>query len=317
MSVYTDLRGPELEDFLSRYNVGQLLDFVGIADGIENSNYFITTDQGRFVLTLFEHEQDNHGLHYCLALMAYLSEQAIPSARPMCDVSRNYLGTLKNKPTALVERLRGASVSSPSLGQCQIIGTTLATMHVAAQSYPAFRKNERGRDWHVETAAQIRDHLPAADQALLDTELAFLQAFDFGRCPQGVIHADLFRDNVLFEGSRLSGLIDFYYAHNGSLLYDLAVTVCDWCFNSDAVFEEAKAHALVGAYATTRVVAVNETEAWLPCLRSAGLRFWLSRLKDRLYPRGGQLTHIKDPDPFKAILQACHRDTELLLSVWH
>ena len=180
-----------------------------------------------------------------------------------------------------------------------MVGQTLGAMHQATQSYAATRENERGWAWHAATAAQIRSHLDPADQSLLDRELAFIPNFDFGRCKQGVIHADLFRDNVLFDGAKLSGLIDFYYAHSGPLIYDLAVTVCDWCFSSEAVFDQACAGALVDAYSSTRVVNAVEIEAWLPSLRRAGLRFWLSRLKDQLFPRDGQLSHVKDPNPFK------------------
>lgn len=317
MSVYTNLSASELQDFLRLYRVGQLQDFVGVADGIENSNYFVTTDQGRFVLTLFEQATvDRDGLRYCLGLMAFLSEQSVPSAHPIRDANGNYLGVLKGKPAALVERLGGVSVEAPDLEHCRVIGATLGAMHAAARSYPETRENERGWAWHASTATQTRIHLSASEQTLLDSELAFMRRFDFNRCPQGVIHADLFRDNVLFEGPTLSGLIDFYYAHNGPLIYDVAVTVCDWCFSSTAVFDRTRAGALIGAYASTRVVTATEIEAWLPCLRAAGLRFWLSRLKDQLFPREGQITHIKDPSPFKAVLQACHRDSDELQSVW-
>ncbi len=315
MAVYTKLSRTEVEDFLSGYRVGQLLDFVGVEAGIENSNYFVTTNLGKFVLTLFEHASID-GLNYCLELMAFLSERSLPSPRPVRDATGKYLGILKDKPAALVKRLDGASIDVPGLEQCRLVGKTLGAMHQAAQSYPATRENERGWAWHRATASQIRGRLPQADQTLLDSELRFVPRFDFTCCSQGVIHADLFRDNVLFDGPKLSGLIDFYYAHRGALIYDLAVTVCDWCFTSEAVFSRDSACALVGAYSSTRVISDAEIEAWLPSLRAAGLRFWLSRLKDQLFPRDGQLTHVKDPNPFKGVLQCCESQPDQLQSVW-
>jgi homoserine kinase type II len=316
MSVYTKLSDPELDTFLSTYLVGQVLDFEGIEAGIENSNYFVTTDQGRFVLTIFE-QASVGGLKYCLELMAFLSDRALPSPRPIADARGEYLTTLKSKPAALVERLGGASIDTPGLEQCRLVGKTLGAMHQATQSYPPTRENERGPDWHAVTAAQIRGYLNPADKSLLDREMAFNTSFDFNYCKRGVVHADLFRDNVLFDGPKLSGLIDFYYAHSGPLIYDLAVTVCDWCFgNAETVFDQACAKALVDAYSRTRVVDAIEIEAWLPSLRAAGLRFWLSRLKDQIFPRHGHLTHIKDPTPFKTVLQHCQRHSDQLQSVW-
>tara|TARA_Y100000588_G_scaffold366410_1_gene432098 strand:+ start:954 stop:1631 length:678 start_codon:yes stop_codon:yes gene_type:complete len=224
---------------------------------------------------------------------------------------------VKNKPAALVERLGGASIDKPGIEHCRLVGKTLGAMHNAAQSYPATRENERGRAWRAVTAEQIRGHLNTADKSLLDREMVFSKSFDFSYCKRGVVHADLFRDNVLFEGPKLSGLIDFYYAHSGSLIYDLAVTVSDWCFGSDeTVFNQPCAKALVQAYSETRVVDTMEIEAWLPSLRAAGLRFWLSRLKDQLFPRHGHLTHIKDPAPFKTVLQHCQLHSDQLQSVW-
>ncbi len=315
MSVYTKVIASELRDYLRRYRVGALREFVGIADGIENSNYFVTTEDGRYVLTLFEHAS-GEGLRYCLSLMAYLAEHTVPCAHPIADDAGDFLQTLNGKPAALVERLGGVSVSNPRIEHCREIGISLGAMHTSAQTYQDHRENERGFEWHASTAARVRDHLPLPEQRLLDTELEFLRCFDFGACSQGVIHADLFRDNVLFEGPRLSGLIDFYYAHNGPLIYDLAVTVSDWCFSPDGVFDTARAITLVDAYASQRSISGVEKNAWIPCLRAAGLRFWLSRLYDQLFQRDGEITHVKDPNPFKAILQVCRDRGDQLQSVW-
>jgi homoserine kinase type II len=314
MSVYTKVTASELESFLRRYTVGALRDHAGIAEGIENTNYFVTTDQGRFVLTLFE-QTGAEELPYCLDLMAFLAEHAIPSAHPLADGAGEYLQHLKGRPAVLVRRLNGASIARPGRDHCRVIGSTIGRMHKVGLTYHATRENERGVVWHANTAMTIRGRLNPADRALLDAELDHRRRFDFDRLPQGVIHADLFRDNVLFEGHTLTGLIDFYYAHRGPLIYDLAVTVSDWCFAADG-FDADRAAAMVRAYAAQRPVAAMEIDAWLDCLRAAGLRFWLSRLRDQIFPRGGEITHIKDPGPFKAVLQACHRQAHELQSVW-
>jgi len=315
MSVYTKVSTSELRNYLRQYRVGALREFVGIADGIENSNYFVTTEDGRFVLTLFE-QASVAGLRYCLSLMAYLAEHAVPCAHPIPDDSGDFLRTLNGKPAALVERLDGVSVADPSIEHCRAIGISLGALHSSAQSYQGHRENERGLTWHTNTAGRVRNHLPLPEQRLLDAELEFLRCFDFGRCSQGVIHADLFRDNALFEGPVLAGLIDFYYAYNGPLIYDLAVTVSDWCFSSDGVLDIGRARTLVNAYASKRAITDAEKSAWIPCLRAAGLRFWLSRLHDRQFRRQGELTHVKDPNPFRAILESCRDRGDHLLSVW-
>ncbi len=315
MSVYTKVSTSELRNYLRRYRVGVLREFVGIADGIENSNYFVTTEDGRYVLTLFEHAS-GEGLRYCLSLMAYLAEHAVPCAHPIADDAGDFLHTLNGKPAALVERLDGVSVANPRIEHCREIGISLGALHTSAQFYQDHRENERGLAWHAITASRVRNHLSLSEQRLLDTELEFLRRFDLGNCSQGVIHADLFRDNALFEGPRLAGLIDFYYAHNGPLIYDLAVTVSDWCFSSDGLLDIGRAQTLVNAYGSKRTITDVEKSAWIPCLRAVGLRFWLSRLHDRLFQRHGELTHVKDPDAFKAIIEACRDRGDQLQSVW-
>jgi len=315
MSVYTNVTTIELEAFLRRYEVGGLRDFAGIEAGIENTNYFVTTDQGRYVLTLFERTAAEE-LPFCLGLMAFLADHSIPSAHPIACREGSYVQTFKGKPAALVLRLPGVSVADPDPAHCRVIGATIGRMHKVTQTYALARENERGLTWHERTAAMVRDRLDPVDGARLDIELDFRRRFDFSRLPHGVIHADLFRDNALFSGHSLAGLIDFYYAHTGPLLYDLAVTVADWCFDPHGRVDTAKARAMAGAYADQRTVTEIEVDAWLPCLRAAGLRFWLSRLRDQLFPRDGEITHIKDPGPFKAVLQACHAQEQELRSVW-
>ncbi len=315
MSVYTDISVSELDGFLRRYSVGALRDYAGITDGIENTNYFVTTDAGRFVLTLFE-STTAEALPYCLSLMAFLAERAVPCAHPVADREGRYLQDFKDKPAALVQRLNGVSVKQPDREHCRILGATIGRMHQIAQAYSGSRENERGAVWREATAALIRDQLGPEDRATLDTEIAFQRNFNSGILPHGVIHADLFRDNALFQGHALTGLIDLYYSHTGPLIYDLAVAVSDWCFGDAGRFDTTAARAMVQGYTLERPLGVVEREAWLACLRAAGLRFWLSRLKEQQFPRGGAITHIKDPEPFKAVIEACHSNPSQLASIW-
>lgn len=301
MSVYTTIERDELEDFLQHYPVGQLLDYEGISAGIENTNYFVDTEQGRFVLTIFE-SLSRDELPYFLDLMAHLAEHDVPSAHPKADNEGHYLRELKQKPAALVQRLIGASVDQPSSKQCAALGEALAHLHVVGQSFSGNRDNERGPHWWHETARAVMPFLSDDEQQLLKAELHFQRQHEHDNLPRGVIHADLFRDNALFDGDELTGLIDFYYACNDVLLYDVAVTVNDWCTNPDGSLDQSRVEALLGAYQQERPFTGEEQQSWPVMLRAGALRFWLSRLQDKYFPREGEITHIKDPDVFKQIL---------------
>lgn len=315
MSVYTVVEQGELEAFLNNYALGELIDYQGISAGIENTNYFVTTSEKPLVLTLFEnHTADELG--YFLDLMAFLAEHGIPSAHPIADNDGHYLRELNGKPAAFVMRLSGGGVEQPSVAQCRALGEALGRMHVAGQSFEGHRDNDRGPHWWATTRDAVFDKLSADDQALLDEELAFQRGHRFDRLPRGVIHADLFRDNALFEGDSLTGLIDFYYACNDVLLYDVAVTVNDWCSNDSGELDEAKVLALLGAYKAARPFTEDEADAWPVMLRAGALRFWLSRLQDMHFPREGELTHIKDPNVFRTILTARKAQSGLLEELW-
>ncbi len=307
MSVYTEVSETALRRFLQAYTVGEPLACEGIADGIENTNYRVQTRDGRFVLTLFE-QTAAEDLPFCVGLMAALADHGIPSARPVADRNGRYLQTLEGKPALLVEHLPGKSIAQPSPRQCRALGDVLGQMHLFTATYPQQRVNERGRAWHVETAAAVRGCLGRGDRELLDRTLGNTLDVELSVLPQGVIHADLFRDNVLFEHDAPSGLIDFYYAHTGALIYDLAVVIADWCFNPDGTFLGERATAIVAGYARRRPPNAAERTAWLAVLRAAGLRFWLSREFDRHFPRDGVMTQTKDPAVFRAILVALERD---------
>jgi homoserine kinase type II len=301
MSVYTRVERSELEAFLLHYQLGHLVQFEGITAGIENTNYFVTTSTGEYVLTLFE-SLTNKELPYFLDLMAHLAEHQVPSAHPLPDEQNHYLRDLKNKPAALVQRLQGKNVDVATTAQCAALGKALGHLHVVGQQFTGYRENQRGPHWWVTTRDEILGKLSPSEQTLLQKELDFQQQHRHDALPVGVIHADLFRDNALFVGDTLTGIIDFYYACNDTLLYDVAVTVNDWCCAEKGSLDDAKLDAFLGAYQTERHFTLEEKHAWPVMLRAAALRFWLSRLKDKHFPREGEMTHIKDPNIFENIL---------------
>lgn len=302
MSVYTRVEAAEVAAFLRDYAVGELLELHGIADGIENTNYFVTTSGGRFVLTLFERQADSE-LEYFLELMVVLADHGLACPRPIMADDGTYLRHLAQRPTVLVERLDGRAVERPSATQCAAVGGALGRIHRIGRHVHRRRANERGPAWWRFTADALRAVLEAETMALIDDEIAFQAALDTERLPRGVIHADLFRDNALFEGERLSGVIDFYAACNDILLYDVAISLNDWCITPDGDFDDARARAFLAAYAESRPWAAGETGALPAMLRAAALRFWLSRLYDLHFPRAGEITHIKDPAHFERILR--------------
>jgi homoserine kinase type II len=301
MSVYTSIERDELVTFLDSYPVSELQGFEGISAGIENTNYFVTTRDGEYVLTLFEWLSWEE-LPYFLDLMAFLNEHSVPSAHPLADNDGRYLQTLKNKPAALVQRLPGTTVSQPTLEQCRALGRALGHLHTVGQEFTGQRENDRGTRWRQETAKRLYPKLGSKDAALLRDELLYQAQHGHPDLPRGVIHADLFRDNALFVDNRLTGIIDFYYACNDQLLYDVAVTVNDWCSDEDGALDEDRAAAVLSAYTRERCFTDAEKQMWAFMLRAAALRFWLSRLQDMHFPKEGEITHIKDPDVFRNIL---------------
>ena len=302
MSVYTEVSRDELVAFLNDYVVGDLVSYQGISDGIENTNYFVTTQQGEFVLTLFEQHEFSE-LDYFLGVMTFFYQQGIPSAHPAADKKGNYLKTLCGKPAALVMRLSGQGVDSiASIGQCQAIGEILGRMHIVGEKFDSRRATERGPDWRATIAKTVLPLLDSDSAKMLNEELAFQASYADLALPSGVTHSDLFRDNALFDGDELKGIIDFYYACDEYLLYDLAVAVNDWCVDENGVIEAERYHALIEAYSKQRSLTESEVDNWNLVLRAAALRFWLSRLQDQLFPREGELTQIKDPEAFLKIL---------------
>ncbi len=308
MAVFTPVSREQLELWLERYDLGRLRAFEGIASGIENTNFFVDTERGRFVLTLFERLTAQQ-LPFYLGLMHHLAERAIPCPDPVPDRSGQALGTLEGKPAALVTRLRGHSNMSPGPQHCAQVGEILARMHLAAADYGGTQPNLRGLPWWCETVPRVLPFLDAGQAALLREELAAQQAFAASAAhaalPESAVHADLFRDNVLFDGDRLGGVIDFYFAGRDTWLFDLAVTCNDWCVHdADGSFEPARLRALLDAYCAVRHPSDAEREAWPLMLRAAALRFWLSRLFDLHLPRPAEMVTPKDPAHFERVLRA-------------
>jgi len=307
MSVYTTVTADELRHWLRDYDIGELIDLQGISAGIENTNYFVTTSAGRYVLTLFE-KLTAQELPFYLNLMAHLAERGVPSAHPVASRGGGYLGTLNAKPAALVARLEGTDMTAPDADHCAAIGAVLARLHLAGQSYPAKMDNPRGPKWWKSVLPEILPFLPDSEAVLLQEEIRFQSLYRFSDLPRGAIHADLFRDNVLFKGGQVAGVIDFYFACTDALLYDVAIAVNDWCIDNNGALDAARSRAFLDAYAAVRPWTPIERGAWPVMLRAGALRFWVSRLYDFHLPRPGELTHAKDPGHFRCILELRIRD---------
>jgi homoserine kinase type II len=302
VAVFTPVSEAELAHWLRNYSLGELRACDPIEAGIENTNYFVTTTQGRYVLTLFERLPAAE-LPFYLELMAHLARHGIPCPAPIADLSDQYLGFLKGKPAALVTRLPGRSLEHPQTAHCAELGALLARMHLAGRSYSAFLENPRGPKWWRFAAREVARFLDDGQKQLLDAELAFQAEQRFPDLPRGAVHADLFRDNTLWEDGRISGVVDFYFAGVDCFLYDVAVCANDWCLDGPGL-EPERLRAFLAAYSAMRPFTALERAAWSAMLRAAALRFWLSRLYDLHLPRPGMLVHAHDPEQFRRILEA-------------
>lgn len=302
MSVYTSVTAADLAAFLIDYPLGALLAHRGIADGVENSNYFVDTERGSYVLTLFE-RLAAHELAPYLALMTHLAARGIPCPAPLADRHGQVLQQLNGRPAVLVPRLPGQWTAQPTPADCAAVGAVLGRMHLAVADFLPDWPNPRGARWRQQTGEHLLPLLAADDKRLLAEELAH-DAAPLPVLPGGVVHADLFRDNVLLAApGRIGGVIDFYFAGRDSFLFDLAVTVNDWCSEGDGRVQPARAAALLHAYAAERPFLPVEREVWGRVLCAAALRFWLSRLLDAHCPRPGESVTRRDPDEYRRILQ--------------
>ncbi len=310
MSVFTVVTPEQLAAWLKNYSIGSLVELEGIAAGIENTNYFVTTTHGRYVLTLFEKLTASE-LPFYMNLMSHLARHGIPCPQPIANLGNEFVGELNGKPASIVTCVPGADLKKVDARQCATIGGLLAELHLAGQSYAATMPNPRGAQWWAAAMPQVTPFLDARAASMLSSEVRF-QAQQPGNLPRGAIHADLFRDNVLWNAAQVGGIIDFYFACTDALLYDVAITVNDWCRTSGFTLDEQRAQALIGAYRSVRPFTAGERDAWPRMLRAGALRFWVSRLYDKYLPRPGTLVHAKDPANLQHLLeQHIAREAEL------
>ncbi|MDP2731526.1 MAG: homoserine kinase [Hoeflea sp.] len=298
MAVYTDVNEDQLRAFLKEYDVGTLLSYKGIAEGVENSNFLLRATGGTFILTLYEKRVNRDDLPFFIGLMDHLALKGLSCPLPVARRDGGHLGELAGRPAAMVSFLDGAWLRKPRPLHCREVGRALAAMHVAGGDFPIRRVNgltvvnwrplwEGSRDRADELQPGLKDEI--------DRELASLEKGWPGNLPEGVIHADLFPDNVFFIEDRLSGLIDFYFACNDFLAYDVAICLNAWCFEPDDAFNHTKGMALIDGYVSVRPLQPEEAQA-LPLLaRGAALRFFLTRLHDWLTTPAGALVVKKDP----------------------
>jgi homoserine kinase type II len=298
MAVYTDPGGEDLSAFLAGYDLGDLLAYKGIAEGVENSNFLVHTARGYFFLTLFEKRVAPRDLPFFLGLMEHLANCGLRCPQPVKSRSGAVIGTLAGRPAAIVTFLDGMSIRRPNAAHCAAVGEALARLHRAGADFPLARANALSVDgWRplYDTAATRADGVQPGLDTAIAAELGKLEAAWPRDLPQGVIHADLFPDNVFFLGARLSGLIDFYFACTDTLAYDVAICLNAWCFEPDHAYNVTKGRALLQAYGRTRALSADERTA-LPLLcRGAALRFLLTRLVDWLNVPPGALVKPKDP----------------------
>ena len=308
MAVFTEVSFDEAAALVARLSIGRLTGLQGIVAGIENTNYFLDTDRGRYVLTLFE-RLDATQLPFYLHLMKHLAERGIPVPAPQADAGGELLHRLRGKPAAVVDRLRGAHELAPGAAHCAQVGAMLARMHVAGLDYPRQQPNLRGLGWWRETAPLVRPFLDEGQRALLDGELALQEQLaataEWRALPGGPIHADLFRDNVMFdEDGALTGFFDFYFAGCDHFAYDLAICLNDWCIElASGRLDAARAAAFVAAYDGVRRLADAELALLPAMLRAGALRFWISRLWDLHLPREAALLQPHDPAHFERVLR--------------
>jgi homoserine kinase type II len=301
MSVYTRVETDELDAFLQRYSIGKLIKYAGITAGVTNTNYWLETQTGHYVLTLFEH-LDSVGLDYVLGLQHHLADKGVNCAAPIVDREGLFFSTLNHRPAAIINRIPGSVCRTPTVSQCHQIGLELARFHLAGLSYENQRSNSRGLSWCKSMSEQLCFVLDDADLSLINMVIEDFECSDLANLPKGSLHGDLFHDNALFDGDRLGGIIDFDYACNDYLAYDIAVTANDWCIDSDGALVAEKMSAFLGAYNEIRHLLACEYGALPIMLQVAALRFWLSRLYDKIFPLEGELTFVKDPNECRKML---------------
>jgi len=308
MAVFTPVTEEQAALLMSQLGLGELTELRGIEGGIENTNYFATTDLGDYVLTLFE--RLNHAqLPYYLYLMKHLAETGIPVPNPAANQDGDILHTLCDKPAVVVNRLLGKSQLAPDADHCAAVGAMMARMHLAGEDFNRSQPNLRGLAWWNNTVPVVLPYLDKDQASLLQSELAYqnhiAQGAAYQALPKGPVHADLFRDNVMFEGEKLTGFFDFYFAGNDTWLFDLSVCVNDWCIDlNSGEHAPERALAMLNAYQEVRPLRSAERQLLPAMLRAGALRFWISRLWDFHLPREASMLKPHDPTHFERVLRA-------------
>ena len=308
MAVFTPVTEEQAALLMSQLGLGELTELRGIEGGIENTNYFATTDLGNYVLTLFE--RLNHSqLPFYLYLMKHLAEKGIPVPNPAANSDGDILHTLCDKPAAVVNRLLGKSQLTPDAVHCAAVGAMMARMHLAGEDYNRSQPNLRGLAWWNDTVPVVLPYLEEDQARLLQSELAFqnhiAQGATYQALPKGPVHADLFRDNVMFDGEKLTGFFDFYFAGNDTWLFDLSVCMNDWCIDlNSGEHAPERALAMLNAYQEVRPLRSAERQLLPAMLRAGALRFWISRLWDFHLPREASMLKPHDPTHFERVLRA-------------
>ncbi|WP_394778620.1 homoserine kinase [Undibacterium sp.] len=307
MAVFTSVSLDDLGPWMTQFPLGKALAIKGIASGIENSNFFITTESGEYVLTIFENLSFEQ-LPFYLKLMRHLADRGVLVPAPIANAQGELVASLHGKPAAIVSKLEGSSQMSPLPAHCAEVGGMLARMHVAARDFPLYQPNLRALDWWQATTPVVMPFLSESNRELLRDEMQYQQAFaagpEYAAFERGPVHADLFRNNVMFDCDRLSGFFDFYFAGCDTWLFDVAVTINDWCIDvASGVLDQARVDAMLQAYHTVRPFTTAERSGWQAMLRAAALRFWLSRLYDYHLPRGAEMLTPHDPGHFERILR--------------
>jgi homoserine kinase type II len=307
MAVFTPVSLDDVATWLTNFHIGKPLAIKGISSGIENSNFFLTTETGEYVLTIFE-KLTFEQLPFYLHLMRHLAERGVLVPAPVPDKGGEILHRLHDKPASIVTKLEGHSQLSPGSQHCAAVGAMLAKMHLAAQDFPLQQPNLRGLQWWRETTPAVLSYIPQDAQNLLRAEMHAQEAFAaspiYHALPRGPVHADLFRNNVMFDGERLTGFFDFYFAGCDTWLFDVAVTVNDWCIDLESgALDARRTRAMLDAYHAARPFTAEERQAWPFALRAGALRFWLSRLYDYYLPREAEMLTPHDPTHFERILR--------------
>jgi homoserine kinase type II len=307
MAVFTSVTLEDLAPWMTQFPLGKALNIRGIASGIENSNFFIDTEQGEYVLTIFENLSFEQ-LPFYLKLMRHLADRGVLVPAPIANADGELCVALHGKPAAIVSKLIGSSQMEPQPVHCAEVGTMLARMHLAGRDFTIHQANLRSLDWWQMTVPKVLEFLSDANRQLMQDEIAFQSAFamtpTYKALVTGPVHADLFRNNVMFDGEHLTGFFDFYFAGCDTWLFDVAVTINDWCIDlASGELDLARVNAMLNAYHAVRPFTAEESQAWQAMLRAAAFRFWLSRVYDFYQPRDAEMLTPHDPTHFERILR--------------